>query len=112
MLRQGYYGALDKVSADPTPVASDGGPPSPIPGDFGHMPTGEGHGAHAVDHVQHCFDYLRQALLCAADQTLEERNDDISGVRGWGARHQCRDFGALKSWTENHRYSDEQGLMR
>lgn len=61
-------------------------------------------------HMQHCFDYIRQALICAADPTLEERDDNIGGVRGWGTVHQCRNFEYLKEWTEAHRYSDEGGI--
>ncbi|KAI0521164.1 hypothetical protein F5B22DRAFT_644412 [Xylaria bambusicola] len=63
------------------------------------------------DHVQHCFDYLRQALMCSADPTLELRNASIGGVTGWGSMHQCRDFGALQLWTESNRYSDEGGIL-
>ncbi|KAI1258773.1 hypothetical protein F5Y18DRAFT_327458 [Xylariaceae sp. FL1019] len=61
-------------------------------------------------HMQHCFDYIRQALMCAADATLEERDETISGVKGWGTTHQCRDFEALQRWTSDHRYSDEGGI--
>ncbi|KAK5636922.1 hypothetical protein RRF57_012634 [Xylaria bambusicola] len=61
--------------------------------------------------MQHCFDYLRQALMCAADPTLEIRNESINGVTGWGTSHQCRDFEALKRWTEQHRYNNEGGIQ-
>lgn len=61
--------------------------------------------------MEHCFDYLRQALICAADPALEERDDTIGGVRGWGTTHQCRNFEALKKWARDHRYSDAGGIM-
>ena len=61
-------------------------------------------------HMQHCFDYIRQALMCAADPTLEKRDDMVGGVRGWHTTHQCRNFEALKEWTGQHRYSHEQGI--
>lgn len=60
----------------------------------------------ALPHTEHCFDYIRQSLMCAADSALEKRNDTIGGVTGWGTSHQCRDFSALQEWAEMHRYSD------
>lgn len=49
------------------------------------------------DHVEHCFDYLRQALMCAGDVTLEWPREEADGRRfavdGWGVEHQC------KSWV-------------
>jgi hypothetical protein len=48
-------------------------------------------------HVYHCFDYIRQALMCAGDLTLEwprtEKNGQRFAVDGWGVSHQC------KSWV-------------
>ena len=92
-------------------MAPDGGPASPVPEDFRHHDNSRKSGHHHdASHMQHCFDYIRQALICAADPTLEKRNDTISGVKGWGTTHQCRDFEALKKLTEEHRYSDEVGI--
>ncbi|KAI1752761.1 hypothetical protein F4782DRAFT_546395 [Xylaria castorea] len=45
-------------------------------------------------HIPHCLDALRQALQCLADPTLG----------GHGALHECRDFEALKGWTDEHAY--------
>ncbi|KAI1842112.1 hypothetical protein JX266_011645 [Neoarthrinium moseri] len=49
-----------------------------------------------VNHVDHCFDYLRQAILCRADMTLEKARVDADGHRratdGWGTAHQCVDW--------------------
>ncbi|KAI1739625.1 hypothetical protein F4680DRAFT_466416 [Xylaria scruposa] len=64
-----------------------------------------------LHHMKHCFDYLRQSIMCAADPTLEARNESIGGVTGWGSIHQCHDFKALQLWTERHRYSDEGGIQ-
>jgi Mycotoxin biosynthesis protein UstYa len=48
-------------------------------------------------HVYHCFDYIRQALMCAGDLTLEwprtEKDGRRFAVDGWGVSHQC------KSWV-------------
>jgi len=49
------------------------------------------------DHVYHCFDYLRQALMCHADLTVEWPRTEADGRRfavdGWNIEHQC------KSWV-------------
>lgn len=42
-------------------------------------------------HMIHCFSYMRQAILCAADTALEGKAttfpDDNSGSDGWDAKH-------------------------
>jgi hypothetical protein len=47
--------------------------------------------------VNHCFDYLRQALQCAGDLALEwprtEKDGRRYSVDGWGVPHLC------KSWV-------------
>lgn len=49
-----------------------------------------------VDHVYHCFDYIRQSLMCAGDMTLEWPREETDGTReafdGWGVTHQCKDW--------------------
>lgn len=49
------------------------------------------------DHVFHCFDYIRQALMCAGDLTVEWPRTEPDGRRfavdGWGITHEC------KSWV-------------
>lgn len=51
----------------------------------------------SMAHVYHCFDYIRQALMCAGDLTLEwpreEKQVPGFAVDGWGVSHQC------KSWV-------------
>jgi hypothetical protein len=48
------------------------------------------------DHVYHCFDYIRQALMCNADLTVEWPRTEESGERvavdGWGVTHQCKNW--------------------
>ncbi|PVH68580.1 hypothetical protein DL98DRAFT_440897, partial [Cadophora sp. DSE1049] len=66
-------------------------------------------------HWDHCFDYLRQALMCTADTTLEEleRNEVgevIGRVDGWGTEHVCRDWEGLKGWAQGHRGTDDGGI--
>ncbi|KAL2870032.1 uncharacterized protein BJX67DRAFT_378582 [Aspergillus lucknowensis] len=49
------------------------------------------------DHWSHCFDYIAQALLCAADDTLEKPKKVVQDGDAWwhvdgvGAVHQCKD---------------------
>jgi hypothetical protein len=44
-------------------------------------------------HIAHCFDYLRQAIMCAGDMTLEWANwkGKEPRIDGWGMKHRgCR----------------------
>ncbi|ETS86198.1 hypothetical protein PFICI_00026 [Pestalotiopsis fici W106-1] len=49
------------------------------------------------NHLAHCFDYIRQGLLCAADSTLEGNNTMTDG-----AHHVCNNFNALKDWAADN----------
>jgi len=46
--------------------------------------------------VWHCFDYIRQALMCAGDMTVEWPRTEEDGRRfavdGWGVTHECKDW--------------------
>ncbi|KAK0755073.1 hypothetical protein B0T18DRAFT_314850 [Schizothecium vesticola] len=63
-------------------------------------------------HMTHCFDYMRQAILCSADVALEGREttfpDDNGGSDGWDAKHVCRDYGQVRSYLEGVRAYDDQ----
>ncbi|KAF2683337.1 hypothetical protein K458DRAFT_452845 [Lentithecium fluviatile CBS 122367] len=65
-------------------------------------------------HWRHCFDYLRQALMCNADvtlETLEMRGDMVVGsVDGWGTEHVCRDWDGLKDWAQGGRGTNDGGI--
>lgn len=54
-------------------------------------------GAHAGKHAQHCLNYLRQTILCAADTTLEPFVNPGIGI---GVVHQCRDWTQVYEWAE------------
>lgn len=59
----------------------------------GELPT------HNLHHVAHCFDYIRQGILCAGDTTIEGH----TGLgEGWGSTHQCKDIEAIKQWVDDH----------
>lgn len=58
-------------------------------------------------HRDHCLDYIRQAIMCAGDVTLEPLTK--SGINGMGAIHQCRDFNRIFSWAYEHRSDKVNG---
>ncbi|CAG8971171.1 hypothetical protein HYALB_00010171 [Hymenoscyphus albidus] len=47
-------------------------------------------------HVKHCIEYMRQALMCNADTTLEPIDDELGGVTGFGNKRKCRDVMAIR----------------
>jgi hypothetical protein len=68
------------------------------------------------DHLFHCVDYLRQAITCAADTTLEAEKafpdfNNKLGVDGWGDKHGCRNFSAVFELTERLGSEDYHGLQ-
>ncbi|KAF8865830.1 hypothetical protein BDZ45DRAFT_376097 [Acephala macrosclerotiorum] len=71
--------------------------------------------SHPLGHLNHCFDYLRQATMCAGDMTLEPAVEytDIGrkGVEGWNVEHRCRNFQAMKDFAEEHRYLNSTGIL-
>ncbi|KAJ5503315.1 hypothetical protein N7463_006189 [Penicillium fimorum] len=60
---------------------------------------------HSHNHVDHCFRYLRQSLLCCGDTALEgqDPNTDALGTDGTGAVHICKDFDVIRSWADSNR---------
>ena len=51
-------------------------------------------------HTRHCFDYLRQSLMCNADTNLEPVDFKLGGVTGWKYDRSCRNFDAVKDWAD------------
>ncbi|MCJ1358910.1 MAG: hypothetical protein MMC33_008910 [Icmadophila ericetorum] len=52
-----------------------------------------------LDHVYHCYDYLRQSILCQADLTLEWASYvNTSHIDGYGPPHQCRNWDDVYKW--------------
>ncbi|KAL9074612.1 MAG: hypothetical protein Q9161_002205 [Pseudevernia consocians] len=68
-------------------------------------------GKERKPHVAHCFDYLRQGILCSADSSIEPAVDTVNGFLGSGFPRQCRDFEELKDWAEKHRAFDAHGFL-
>ena len=60
------------------------------------------------EHLAHCFDYLRQGLMCNADMALEWPRTEEDGKRfavdGWGIPHECR------NWDEVWGFMGESGF--
>jgi hypothetical protein len=50
-------------------------------------------------HSAHCFDYLRQSIMCAGDTNLEGKT---AAGPGWGSEHECVDYDALLRWANQN----------
>ena len=61
-------------------------------------------------HLNHCFDYLRQAIMCAGDTALEKAmvvdGRPIRSVDGWGVEHECRDYSSIFNFAAQHQGSN------
>ena len=68
-------------------------------------------GDHDARHTIHCFDYLRQALECAADSNLEPLNSATGHVDAWSTKRWCRNKPVLDDWAYQWRSSDRTGIV-
>ncbi|KAF1847750.1 uncharacterized protein K460DRAFT_275988 [Cucurbitaria berberidis CBS 394.84] len=64
-----------------------------------------------IGHNDHCFNYLRNALMCCGDTTLEGQSQapmfkNVSGTDGTGAVHICRNYDEITVWAEGRRITD------
>ncbi|OTB03150.1 hypothetical protein M426DRAFT_321953 [Hypoxylon sp. CI-4A] len=50
-------------------------------------------------HSSHCFDYIRQSIMCAGDTNLEGETETGPG---WGSKHECVDYDAMLAWANDH----------
>ena len=65
-----------------------------------------------VLHLEHCFDYLIQSIICAADTNLEPPDPVLDETNGYGFERSCRDHKGIHKWMESHAYvkhSEESG---
>ena len=66
-------------------------------------------------HMIHCFDYMRQAIMCSADMALEGLEttfpDHNGGSDGWDSKHVCRDYSKVRSHLEKVRAYDDQEIF-
>lgn len=63
-------------------------------------------------HMDHCFNYLRQAIECYADSTVEwakvNKQGQRQGIQGWGIpHHECRDRDTLEAFAVKHHNINE-----
>jgi hypothetical protein len=61
-----------------------------------------------LGHNDHCFNYLRNALMCCDDTTLEGQAQtpelkDTVGTDGTGAMHFCRNYNEIVEWAEREK---------
>ncbi|KUJ18803.1 uncharacterized protein LY89DRAFT_706441 [Mollisia scopiformis] len=65
-------------------------------------------------HMIHCFDYMRQAIMCSADMALEGLEttfpDHNGGSDGWDSKHICKDYGQVIDYLESVRAYDDQQI--
>lgn len=77
---------------------------------YSSLTSGYTLGAQMQGHIPHCFEYLRQAILCAGDTALEGQHttfpDGIIGSDGWDAKHVCKDYDAVYAFLEENRADD------
>jgi Mycotoxin biosynthesis protein UstYa len=76
-------------------------------------PTAESHGPPAHhSHIDHCFRYLRQSLLCCGDTALEGQDSatTLPGTDGTGAVHMCKDHDEILRWAESRRVVDHKEI--
>ncbi|KAK6860976.1 hypothetical protein PG995_004612 [Apiospora arundinis] len=56
-------------------------------------------------HIQHCFNHLRQSLMCNVDLKLNAmEGDDLQGLDN--EAHVCRDFDAIVGWVDANRWDN------
>jgi hypothetical protein len=67
---------------------------------------GERNDAHAA----HCFEYLRNQILCMADMTLEG-SESLLDATGKGQAHMCRNREDAVAWIEARRLDDIQSIV-
>ncbi|KAH6634672.1 hypothetical protein B0J18DRAFT_453373 [Chaetomium sp. MPI-SDFR-AT-0129] len=62
-------------------------------------------------HLNHCFDYLRQSIMCCGDMALEGQQTSFPagfvGSDGWDAIHMCKDYRKVLRHLENNRANDD-----
>ena len=57
-------------------------------------------------HALHCVEYLRQSVICAADNTIERSYMGIFGTFEANNTHVCRDWDALMEWAHENVYHE------
>ncbi|KAI0602840.1 hypothetical protein F4775DRAFT_587374 [Biscogniauxia sp. FL1348] len=66
-----------------------------------------------IKHGRHCFEYMRQSLMCNPDLTLEpvEVKGGQLKLKQWGVERRCMNYGELANWAQEMRSSDKEGIL-
>ncbi|KAK1579686.1 uncharacterized protein LY79DRAFT_672332 [Colletotrichum navitas] len=103
MIRQTLYEARPDFAARSRNDTGARGSRTAAAAAAGHHRTEHDHNhAHDMYHVGHCFDLVRQSILCKPDLTIEVGDPAIGGVTGFGTEHQCVDWRQLMDWMRDH----------
>ncbi|KAK8055069.1 hypothetical protein PG993_000296, partial [Apiospora rasikravindrae] len=69
-----------------------------------------GNPAYILKHGRHCFEYIRQALMCNPDLSLEPVEEVTGRLIQWGFKRQCKNFTEISAWAYDMRASDNEGI--
>ncbi|KAF2971374.1 hypothetical protein GQX73_g2238 [Xylaria multiplex] len=62
-------------------------------------------------HLTHCFDYIRQGIMCCGDVALEGEQttfpEGFEGSDGWDAKHVCKDYDQILEYLNENRANDD-----
>ncbi|KAM7207792.1 protein of unknown function (DUF3328) domain containing protein [Naviculisporaceae sp. PSN 640] len=65
-------------------------------------------------HVAHCFEYLRQTIMCCGDVALEGQATTFPpgwvGSDGWDAKHVCKDYSEILDYLDENRVNDDRWI--
>lgn len=61
-------------------------------------------------HATHCFEYLRNNILCNLDMTLEG-DQSLPEEKERGQPHVCRNYDEARRWIEDRRLDDLQDIV-
>lgn len=71
-------------------------------------------------HINHCFEYIRQGIMCAGDVALEgaattfpgdpETGEDLGGSDGWDAKHVCKDYSQVYDYLERETINHQKWI--
>ncbi|TLS26681.1 hypothetical protein PpBr36_04257 [Pyricularia pennisetigena] len=62
-----------------------------------------------LEHLNHCWDYVRQTIMCNPDLTIEWRGAEEG--TGWGYERQCKKWEPIYDWLEKHRITNDRGIL-
>ena len=67
----------------------------------------------STEHTAHCFDYLRQHIICAGHTKLEGDTAAKGYVKPWGTIHVCKKYSEIVEWADMNspwEFSDDSTL--